>query len=438
MDTEVDPGIAVTPTSPSTLRHVSVRDTSSAPPSAPPSRSSILNADPAGNANQRGLLRSLSSPLSLLFPRSASANAIATNTVRELAQDEGVSLLDADADVEQPARVAAPPRGNVDDSGLHPHDQLRSELRQLFRRFQNVLPFTVLLVLYLTYQHTKGIAGFVIGTIAIVTLDVRFREQVALKDKSSACSLLGIISVCVIDVFAISSLNGDLTPYDTFLKKLDDTQAGSLGEVLWAVMANDYILRFTGMTCKACVAITKLEKIAPICGRGPVSTVSSMYRRKRKLYALIEFTTIFLRTMVAAIPWCSYYQSCSSKVVADVFSLTYLGFKGYVLGGQAQKILAVLKSLVTFSLEFGAYVTPAALAEAGNPECSICYDTMQTPVQLRCTHMFCEECVCEWFDRERNCPLCRADVTPDAASQTAAEAKPLYLDGSTPLIPQLL
>ncbi|EQC29106.1 hypothetical protein SDRG_13137 [Saprolegnia diclina VS20] len=424
MDNEVDPGVAVTPTSPM----------AAAPTDRP---SSALGATGAGS--RHGLLRTLSSPLSLLFPGGvvpppnspvASTHASPTDD----ASDTASLLLDQD-DGPEPVRAA------TDESSSD--DQLRSEMRQLFRRFQNVLPFSILLLLYLSYQHTKGIAGFVIGTIAIVTLDIRFREQVALKDKSSVCSLLGIIVVCLIDLFAIASLNGDITPYDTFLKKLDDKQAGSLGDVLWAVMANDYILRFMGMTCKALVAITKLEKLAPLCGRGPNVNVASMYRRKRKLYALIEFTTLFLRTMVAAIPWCSYYQACASKIVADVFALAYLGFKGYVLGGQAQKIYDVLKSLVTFSLEFGAYVTPAALAEAGNPECSICYDAMHTPVQLRCSHMFCEECVCEWFDRERNCPLCRADVaspapSASASSSSSSETKPLYLDGGTPLIPQFL
>ncbi|KDO32394.1 hypothetical protein SPRG_02871 [Saprolegnia parasitica CBS 223.65] len=422
MDHEVDPGVAVTPTSPMAVH--------------PTDRPSSAVAS-TGAGSRRDLFRTLSSPLSLLFPAGVvpPPNSPVASTQTSPTDDVGdaASLLRDHEDVPEPLRAA-----NAGDESSS-DEQLRSEMRQLFRRFQNVLPFSILLLLYLSYQHTKGIAGFVIGTIAIITLDIRFREQVALKDKSSVCSLLGIILVCLIDLFAIASLNGDITPNDTFLKKLDDTQAGSLGDVLWAVMANDYILRFTGMTCKALVAVTKLEKIAPVCGRGPTVNVASMYRRKRKLYALIEFTTLFLRTMVAAIPWCSYYQSCASKVVADVFALTYLGFKGYVLGGQAQKIYDMLKSLVTFSLEFGAYVTPAALAEAGNPECSICYDAMHTPVQLRCSHMFCEECVCEWFDRERNCPLCRADVaSPAISSSSVSETKPLYLDGGTPLIPQFL
>jgi len=79
---------------------------------------------------------------------------------------------------------------------------------------------------------------FLIGTTAIIGLDQKFRAQVALKENSSLCSLLGIICVCLIDAFAICSINGDVTPVGTFLKSLDDIQAAVLGEIIWAVMVN--------------------------------------------------------------------------------------------------------------------------------------------------------------------------------------------------------
>ena len=36
-------------------------------------------------------------------------------------------------------------------------------------------------------------------------------------------------------------------------------------------------------------------------------------------------------------------------------------------------------------------------------------------------HIFCEDCVSMWFDRERTCPMCRATVADD----------PRWRDGST-------
>ena len=37
-------------------------------------------------------------------------------------------------------------------------------------------------------------------------------------------------------------------------------------------------------------------------------------------------------------------------------------------------------------------------------------DSYQEPTMLQCKHIFCEECVSTWFDRDTTCPMCRAKV----------------------------
>ena len=66
--------------------------------------------------------------------------------------------------------------------------------------------------------------------------------------------------------------------------------------------------------------------------------------------------------------------------------------------------------------------------EGGN-DCTICQDRLSDPVILRCNHIFCEDCVSEWLDRESTCPLCRA-IVPKAG-------KLRFSDGNTSMIPQL-
>lgn len=82
-------------------------------------------------------------------------------------------------------------------------------------------------------------------------------------------------------------------------------------------------------------------------------------------------------------------------------------------------------SYVTLGLEFGVYVSHDELVEVGSPVCSICYESMKQPVKLACSHMFCEECVTEWFDHERSCPLCRASVESSGLTD-AANVKPHF------------
>ncbi|KUF92935.1 hypothetical protein AM588_10003859 [Phytophthora nicotianae] len=146
--------------------------------------------------------------------------------------------------------------------------------------------------------------------------------------------------------------------------------------------------------------------------------------------------SIFLRSLLASIPWCSFYQLCASKFMADVFTFAYVFIKGLILATQGRRIFILARSFVTLGLEFGVYVTHDELVEAGSPDCSICYETMRQPVKLACSHMFCEECVTEWFDHERSCPLCRASVGSGPSAEE--NIKPQFLDGRTSLVPQLL
>uniref|UniRef100_A0A915KV06 RING-type domain-containing protein n=1 Tax=Romanomermis culicivorax TaxID=13658 RepID=A0A915KV06_ROMCU len=56
------------------------------------------------------------------------------------------------------------------------------------------------------------------------------------------------------------------------------------------------------------------------------------------------------------------------------------------------------------------------------PQCSICYCPFENPVQLECKHIYCEDCISTWLDKEKTCPICRARVDVENRS---------WRDGST-------
>ncbi|KAI9997821.1 hypothetical protein PInf_001752 [Phytophthora infestans] len=370
-------------------------------------------------------------------------------------------------------------RRNSDEEG---EDQTAlDELQALFRRCHNSLPFVALFLIYFAYQHATGILVFVVGTVAVMGLDQRMRAQVALKEKANSWHLLGIVAMCAIDMVAICSVDGQPNPLRHFSQILHSTTAQGSGsdsglvstggifwQVLWTVLVNDFLIRLWSIVVKAFVAGAKSDRFqcerkhrddvstnedeaaatitiaevedesstveTPLTQR-VVSTVA-FYRRKRKLYGLIEMSSIFLRSLLASIPWCSFYQLCASQFMADVFTFAYVFIKGLILATQGRRIFTLARSFVTLGLEFGVYVTHDELVEAGSPDCSICYETMRQPVKLACSHMFCEECVTEWFDHERSCPLCRASVGSGPSAEESV--KPHFLDGRTSLVPQLL
>ncbi|RQM20610.1 hypothetical protein B5M09_010391, partial [Aphanomyces astaci] len=307
-------------------------------------------------ATRHGFLRSLTAPISFFFPPSPTSNHAASATIAAEAppptnqlhrdddayhhdnHDEGGTerstlLRNINADVDYYNVDAHPPENSIhvgmsatlptpiassDQVPLpangspatetpvadESEEQLRTELRQLYHRVRYSAPFVVLFVLYISYQHIKG---------------TRFRGLVAKKDKASALSLAGIVAVCFIDSVALSAFNGDRTPVHTLVKPIADP--ADIADILWTVMLNDLLLRLASLSLKAVVALVRLDWCCP------TAPPASQYRRKRRLYAAIETSTLMARSLAAGCPWFNYYNAADSKHVAMLFRCVYIGFK---------------------------------------------------------------------------------------------------------------
>ena len=66
-----------------------------------------------------------------------------------------------------------------------------------------------------------------------------------------------------------------------------------------------------------------------------------------------------------------------------------------------------VQALLSMQAQYGQEASAEDVMESGDC-CAICQEKYSQPIKLRCKHVFCEECVSEWFERERTCPLCRA------------------------------
>lgn len=43
-------------------------------------------------------------------------------------------------------------------------------------------------------------------------------------------------------------------------------------------------------------------------------------------------------------------------------------------------------------------------------DCPVCFENTKQLVRLKCSHFFCKECMDNWLEISKTCPLCRADV----------------------------
>ncbi|GJX01432.1 E3 ubiquitin protein ligase RNFT1-like protein isoform X1 [Tanacetum coccineum] len=68
--------------------------------------------------------------------------------------------------------------------------------------------------------------------------------------------------------------------------------------------------------------------------------------------------------------------------------------------------ISAIKALSRKEIHYGAYATSEQVKAAGDL-CTICQEKMHAPVVLRCKHVFCEECVSEWFEKKRLEPKIR-------------------------------
>ena len=50
---------------------------------------------------------------------------------------------------------------------------------------------------------------------------------------------------------------------------------------------------------------------------------------------------------------------------------------------------------------------PAVACHDYDCECMVCFVTMVEPVTLPCKHTFCMQCLGEFFEKKRECPMCR-------------------------------
>ncbi|XP_061965740.1 uncharacterized protein LOC133689747 isoform X3 [Populus nigra] len=295
----------------------------------------------------------------------------------------------------------------------------RYDIQQAARWIEQVLPFSLLLLVVFIRQHLQGLAGFFVTIwIAVVMFKSNdiLRKQTALKGERKVSMLVGISLAFAIHVVGVYwwYQNDDLL-YPLIM--LPPKSIPPFWHAIFIIMVNDTMVRQAAMVFK-CILLISYKNSR---GRN--------YRKQGQMLTLVEYLMLLYRALLPTPVW---YRFFLNKEYGSLFSSLmtglYLTFKLTSVVEKVQSFCAALKALSRKEVHYGAYATSEQVNAAGDL-CAICQEKMHAPILLRCKHIFCEDCVSEWFEREGTCPLCRALVKPaDLRS---------FSDGSTSLLFQI-
>ncbi|XP_042299675.1 RING finger and transmembrane domain-containing protein 2-like isoform X2 [Sceloporus undulatus] len=250
-----------------------------------------------------------------------------------------------------------------------------SELKAVISWLQKGLPFIMILLAKVCFQHKLGIALCIGMASTFAYANSTLREQVSLKEKRSVLVVFWILvflagnTLYLLYTFSSQQLYNSLIFLKPNLEKLD------FFDLMWIVGISDFVLKYLTIALKC--FIVALPKI--------ILAVKS----KGKFYLVIEELSQLFRSLVPIQLWYKYIMGddpSGSYFLGGILLIMYSLCKSFDICGRVGSIRKALKFLCT-------------------PQ-----------------HIFCEECLCLWFDREKTCPLCRS---------VAVETLRCWKDGTT-------
>ncbi|XP_024974741.1 RING finger and transmembrane domain-containing protein 2-like [Cynara cardunculus var. scolymus] len=293
----------------------------------------------------------------------------------------------------------------------------RNGVDQATTWIEQVLPFILLLLAVFIRQHLQGLLVTIsIAAFLFKSNDI-LRKQTALKGDRKISVLTNVslfFTLYVAGVYWWYRKDDLLYP----LLMLPPKNIPPFWHAIFIIVVNDILVRQAAMVVK-CLLLMYYK-----------NSKGLNYRKQGQMLRLVEYLLLLYRALLPVPVWYRFFlnEEYGSLFSALITGL-YLTFKLTSLVEKVQSLSCALKALSHEEIHYGTYATTEQVDEGGEI-CAICQDKMRAPVMLCCKHIFCEDCVSEWLEREKTCPLCRAVVKHSDDLKS-------FADGSTTLSFQL-
>ncbi|XP_022095814.1 RING finger and transmembrane domain-containing protein 2-like [Acanthaster planci] len=297
--------------------------------------------------------------------------------------------------------------GGDGDNGERPGGIPDGHLRALRPLMERTLPFVLILLLKILYDHRLGVLVLIGMGAAFFHFNSKIKEQIAQRDKRSLRSLLFMFLLLPVNVVLVYYVFADqqLPKCLIFLKP--NFEKTDFWTLLWVIGITDYVIKYITMATKCLV--TALPRVC------------LSFKRRGRLFLCIESISQFYRFLTPVPIWMAFLSEGTDShwLFSYALVLLYLMVKACITYSKMFECFATVRNVLKDS-QYGSRPSSEQIQVVGEA-CPICQDNFNNPVELHCKHIFCEECVTMWFDRERTCPMCRAKVADS----------PQWRDGST-------
>jgi len=292
------------------------------------------------------------------------------------------------------------------------------ELRSIVSACEKYIPFLLIILVKSVFEHGTGIIVCCGLVLTFLHANSVLKQQVARQGRRNLGALIAIsvnLIACILFIYFVF-LDENLCLSAFFVPP---EKVPTFYDLLWIVGVNDFILKFIAVLAKIIVTVLP-AKIMP-------------YQKRGKYYLFFEVTSQLHRQLAPLQPWLMYLLhskgegagSIPNKVLGVFLTAAYMVVKGKIFMKAIKLWRAAFYKLLQ-STRYGKTPSEDQMKASGG-FCPICQDCYQEPTMLHCKHIFCEECVATWFDRDTTCPMCRAKVSED----------PSWRDGATSQFIQL-
>ncbi|XP_054630195.1 RING finger and transmembrane domain-containing protein 2 [Dunckerocampus dactyliophorus] len=272
-----------------------------------------------------------------------------------------------------------------------------SELKAVVTWLQRGFPFILILLAKVCFQHKLGIAVCVGMASTFAYANSNFKHQVSLREERSLLVALWIMLFLSGNVAYVYYAFSQEELYNSLMFSKPKLNSFDFFDLIWAVGITDFVLKFITIGLKCIVLFLPKILLA--------------FKSRGKVYLLIEQLSQLFRALVPIQLWYKYIMGedpSGSYFLGATLIIIYSLCKSFDVCGRAS---ALRKAVVLLCRpqSYGVRAGSQQCNEAGDV-CAICQADFRDPVALLCQHVFCEECLSSWFDRERACPLCRSTV----------------------------